>query len=74
MNWRILLMFFSHARVIGAVLTLAVLLLGFVARLLWENIDYTQILLMVLSTGLTLLSYGIGRDHAVKGAKTDANS
>ncbi len=58
-----LLEFLSRARVIGGLLTLVVVVVGFFAKWLWRDIDYTQILLMTLSAGLSLLSYGIGAAH-----------
>ncbi len=51
------------ARILGTVLTMACLICALVARFFWENIDLTQIIMMILAPATNMISYGMGAAH-----------
>lgn len=58
------------ARILGTILTLACLASAIAARFFWENIDLTQIIMMILAPATNMISYGMGAAHSVKPVAT----
>ena len=54
------------ARLLGTILTMACLIAAIVCRAFWENIDLTQIIMMILAPATNMISYGMGAAHQEK--------